>query len=73
MCVCVLIRLSHQAVLESEGEELISFKFTYILMGEILLRQEVEGISAGANGKEPTCQCRRYKRYRLDSWVGKIP
>ena len=22
--------------------------------------------------KEPTCQCRRHKRRRLDSWVGKI-
>ena len=24
-------------------------------------------------GKEPTCQCRRGKRYRFDPWVGKIP
>ena len=27
----------------------------------------------GASGKEPTCQCRRWKRCRLDPWVGKIP
>ena len=26
----------------------------------------------GASGKEPSCQCRRHKRYRFDSWVGKI-
>ena len=30
-------------------------------------------ISGGASGKEPICQCRRYKRYRFDPWVGKIP
>ena len=24
-------------------------------------------------GKEPACQCRRHKRYRLDTWVRKIP
>ena len=24
------------------------------------------------SSKEPTCQCRRYKRYRFDPWVGKI-
>ena len=27
----------------------------------------------GASGKEPTCQCKRFKRLRLDPWVGKIP
>ena len=26
-----------------------------------------------ASGKEPTCQCRRYKSHRFDPWVGKIP
>ena len=26
-----------------------------------------------ASGKEPTCQCRRCKRHRFDSWVRKIP
>ena len=25
------------------------------------------------SGKEPTCQCRRYKRQGFDSWVRKIP
>ena len=27
----------------------------------------------GARGKEPTCQCRRHRRFRFDPWVGKIP
>ena len=31
------------------------------------------GFSGGANGKEPTCQCRRQKRHGFDPWVGKIP
>ena len=30
-------------------------------------------IVGGTSGKEPACQCRRHKRYRFDSWVGKIP
>ena len=25
------------------------------------------------SGKEPTCQCRRYKRLKFNPWVGKIP
>jgi len=31
------------------------------------------GFPDGASGKEPACQCRRYKRRRFNSWVGKIP
>ena len=31
------------------------------------------GFPYGASGKEPACQCRRHKRCRFDSWVGKIP
>ena len=31
------------------------------------------GFPGGAGGKEPTCQCRRHKRHRFDSLVGKIP
>ena len=29
--------------------------------------------SGDPNGKELTCQCRRYKRFGFDPWVGKIP
>ena len=33
------------------------------------------GFPGGANGKEPTCQCRRLKRrgFHPNPWVGKIP
>ena len=31
------------------------------------------GFPGGTSGKEPACQCRRHKRCRFDSWVGKIP
>ena len=27
----------------------------------------------GASGKEPTCQCRRHKRYRFESGSGRFP
>ena len=31
------------------------------------------GLTGGATGKEPTCQCRRHKRCWFDPWVRKIP
>ena len=31
------------------------------------------GFPDGANGKEPTCQCRRHKRCSFHPWTGKIP
>ena len=31
------------------------------------------GFPGGAGGKEPACQCRRFKKRGLDPWVGKIP
>ena len=27
----------------------------------------------GATGKESACQCKRYKRWWLNPWIGKIP
>ena len=30
------------------------------------------GFPGGASGKEPICQCRRYKRYGFDTWSRKI-
>ena len=30
------------------------------------------GFPGGAGGKEPTCQCRRHKKFAFDPWVGKI-
>ena len=37
------------------------------------LLPNLEGFQDGARGKEPTCQCRRWRRCRFDPWVGKIP
>ena len=33
---------------------------------------KVWGFPGGISGKEPACQCRRYKRFEFDPWVGKI-
>ena len=33
----------------------------------------IQGFPGGSSGKEPTCQCRRYKRHGLDPWVRRIP
>ena len=30
-------------------------------------------IPGGANGNDPSCQCRKHKRRRFDPWVGTIP
>ena len=27
----------------------------------------------GASGKEPACQCKRWRRHRFDPWVWKVP
>ena len=35
--------------------------------------QEQGGFLGGASGKEPACQCRRYKRCGFHPWFGKIP
>ena len=35
--------------------------------------KEARGYPGGASGKEPAHQCRRSKRPRYYSWVGKIP
>ena len=35
--------------------------------------KDVGFLLGGTSGKEPTCQCRRYKRWRFDPWVRKIP
>ena len=33
----------------------------------------IMGFPGGSVVKESTCQCRRHKRHRLDSWVKKVP
>ena len=31
------------------------------------------GFPGSASGKEPICQCKKYKRHGFDPWVRKIP
>ena len=31
------------------------------------------GFPGGSDGKEPTCQCRRWKKCGFNPWVRKIP
>ena len=33
----------------------------------------IMGFPGGASGKEPACQCRRFKRLRFNPWIGKTP
>ena len=40
---------------------------------EIEYSRFVKGLPVGDVGKEPTCQCRRHKRYGFNPWLGKIP
>ena len=42
-------------------------------MTERLAYTLANGLPSGTGGKEPTCQCRRCKRCRFDSWIRKIP
>ena len=35
--------------------------------------QTFRGFLGGASGKEPTCQCRRFKLLGFNPWIGKIP
>ena len=35
--------------------------------------EKVVGFPGGTSHKEPTCQCRRYKKHGFNPWVGKIP
>ena len=39
------------------------------------LRQgaQTHATPGGTSGKEPTCQCRKHKRWGFNPWVGKIP
>ena len=51
----------------------ISKALTVTLFLLVCMRFQYWGFPAGASGKEPTCQCRRCKRLKLDLWVGMIP
>ena len=37
------------------------------------MKEMLRGFPGGDSGKEPACQCRRYKRCGFDPWVEKMP
>ena len=50
--------------------------FIYLLVGLLTFdtsQTRFKGFPGGGRGKERACQCRRCKRPRFDTWVGKIP
>ena len=46
---------------------------TVIFLSILQLNIYKVGFPGGASGKEPACQCRRYKRWTSNPQVGKIP
>ena len=51
----------------------VLFKVIFISVNKSIITVHQWGFPDGASGKEPTCQCRRHKRFRCSPWVGKIP
>ena len=49
------------------------YVYIYIYSMIISLFLYLTGFPGGISGKQPTCQCRRYKRCRFNPWVRKIP
>ena len=45
-----------------------TFAFSFIIMKDNLYKS----FQGGTSSKEPTCQCRRLKRFRFKPWVRKI-
>ena len=62
-------------VIISQGDLKINWNLIYLkhLLKELLHSYHLMGFPGDSSGKEPACQCRRFKRRRLDPWVGKIP
>ena len=44
-----------------------------MLVSDILRYAAFFDFPGGANGKEPICQCRKWKSHGFDPWVRKIP
>ena len=77
---CSLTRVLSSYLNASEGESEISkyqYKVTYPASAffKVIFTTVhfVKGFPGGTGGKEPTCQCSRYKRCNFDSWVRRIP
>ena len=51
-----------------QGQEWLSVSWPFLEVNRHILR----GFPGGASGKEPTCQSRRHKRSRFDTWVRRI-
>ena len=45
----------------------------FLLVIYFILDSVYIGLPQWLNGKESACQCRKHRRHRFDSWVGKIP
>ena len=55
------------------------FSYPQIIFLELLINMlvftyvhKLWGFPGGTSGKEPACQCRKYKRCKFDPWVRKI-
>ena len=48
-------------------------KVIFISLNKSIITVHQWGFPDGTSGKEPTCQCRRHKRFRFNPWVGKTP
>ena len=60
------------------GRRTMQSKYTYLVSMKVFVlilhfSPEVRGVPGGASGKEPVCQCRKYKRSGFSPWVRKIP
>ena len=68
-------RLSYEAVtfLRQKSFSLYDSKHFYSLFTFYIASLCFSRFSGSASGKEPTCQCRRYKRHGFDPWVVKLP
>ena len=44
-----------------------------ILGSLVFLSHQIQRTPDGSSGKEPACQCKRYRRCRFDPWVRKMP
>ena len=49
------------------------YLLVYFYLAINIMQFQFMGFPGGTSGKEPNCQCRRFKRCGFDPWVGKIP